>query len=101
MPGEYVAGWIKRGPTGVIGTNKGDATQTVHALLDDLAAGAFDATRPLHDVDALLAERGVAVVPYSGWLAIDAEEVARGAASGRPRVKVSAWDDLNTLGRRT
>ena len=99
MPGEYVAGWIKRGPTGVIGTNKGDATQTVHALLDDLAAGAFDAARPLRDVDALLADRGVAVVPYSGWLAIDAEELTRGARSDRPRVKVSAWDDLNTLGR--
>ena len=99
LPGEYVAGWIKRGPTGVIGTNKGDATQTVHALLDDLASGAFDAVRPLEDIDAHLAAHGVPVVSYEGWLAIDAEEVARGVASGRPRVKVNTWDDLNALGR--
>ena len=83
----------------MIGTNKGDAAQTVHALLDDLAAGAIDATRTVADIDRLLADRGVAVVPYPGWLAIDAEELARGAATGRPRVKVNTWADLHAHGR--
>ena len=99
LAGEYVAGWIKRGPTGVIGTNKGDAAETVHALLDDLAAGALDGSRAVADIDQLLEERGVEVVPYAGWLAIDAEELARGATAGRPRVKVNRWDDLHTYGR--
>jgi ferredoxin--NADP+ reductase len=99
VAGVYVAGWIKRGPTGVIGTNKSDAGDTARAVLDDLAAGAVDAGRPLGDVDALLADRGVPVVTYAGWLAIDAEEVRRGSATGRPREKVSDWEELRHIGR--
>jgi ferredoxin--NADP+ reductase len=95
-PGVYAAGWIKRGPTGVIGTNKKDATETVEALLEDAAAGRLepkpDATAAA--VDALLAERGVRVVEYSGWTAIDEAERAAGEKSGRPRVKLCSWDDL-------
>jgi ferredoxin/flavodoxin---NADP+ reductase len=95
-PGVYVAGWIKRGPTGVIGTNKKDATETVEHLLDDVAAGTLQAkpdTSPAA-VDALLAERGVRVVEYDGWCAIDEVERAAGEKSGRPRVKLCSWDDL-------
>ncbi len=61
--------------------------------------GTLDGTKPLADIDQLLAGRGVTVVPYTGWLAIDAEELARGVATGRPRVKVNSWDDLHACGR--
>jgi ferredoxin--NADP+ reductase len=95
-PGVYCAGWIKRGPTGVIGTNKKDATETVEHLLEDAAAGRLqpkpEATAAA--VDALLAERGVRFVEYAGWTAIDEVERTAGEKSGRPRVKLCSWDDL-------
>jgi ferredoxin/flavodoxin---NADP+ reductase len=95
-PGVYCAGWIKRGPTGVIGTNKKDATETVQLLLEDAAAGRLE---PKPDasaaaVDALLAERGAPVVEYAGWMAIDEVERAAGEKGGRPRVKLCTWDAL-------
>jgi ferredoxin/flavodoxin---NADP+ reductase len=95
-PGVYCAGWIKRGPTGVIGTNKKDATETVETLLEDAGSGRLepkpDATAAA--VDAVLFERGVSVVEYDGWTAIDQAERAAGEKSGRPRVKLCSWDDL-------
>jgi ferredoxin/flavodoxin---NADP+ reductase len=95
-PGVYCAGWIKRGPSGVIGTNKKDATETVELLLEDAAAGRLelkpDASAAA--VDALLAERGIRVVEYDGWMAIDEAERAAGEKSGRPRVKLCTWDAL-------
>ena len=89
--GVYCAGWIKRGPTGVIGTNKKDATETVQHLFEDalVPKGATAAA-----VDALLAERGVRVVRADGWTAIDEAERAAGEALGRPRVKLTTWDGL-------
>ncbi|HEY2353419.1 MAG TPA: FAD-dependent oxidoreductase [Gaiellaceae bacterium] len=94
--GVYCAGWIKRGPTGVIGTNKKDATETVELLLEDVAAGRLqpkpEATADA--VDALLAERGARVVEYAGWTAIDEAERGAGEKSGRPRVKLCSWDEL-------
>jgi ferredoxin/flavodoxin---NADP+ reductase len=93
--GVYCAGWIKRGPTGVIGTNKKDATETVELLLEDAVAGHLprcEATAA--DVDAVLDERGVRRVLYSGWQAIDEHERAAGDKLGRPRVKLCSWDDL-------
>jgi len=93
IPGLYCAGWIKRGPSGVIGTNKKDANETVELLLEDAAAGLLrrqDAT----DVADLLAERGVATVTHTGWQAIDALERTRGGEQGRPRVKLGQWDEL-------
>ncbi|HZD86556.1 MAG TPA: FAD-dependent oxidoreductase [Gaiellaceae bacterium] len=96
LAGVYCAGWIKRGPSGVIGTNKKDATETVELLLEDAAAGRLErkpeATAAA--VDALLAERGVGVVEYVGWAAIDAVERAAGEKLGRPRVKLCTWDEL-------
>jgi ferredoxin--NADP+ reductase len=95
-PGVYCAGWIKRGPTGVIGTNKKDAAETVETLLEDAAAGRLepkpDATAAA--ADALLFERGVDVVEYDGWMAIDEAERTAGEKSGRPRVKLCSWDEL-------
>ncbi|HEY5693087.1 MAG TPA: FAD-dependent oxidoreductase [Gaiellaceae bacterium] len=95
-PGVYCAGWIKRGPSGVIGTNKKDATETVELLLADAAAGRLE---PKPDasaaaVDALLAERGIQVVEYDGWMAIDEAERSAGEKAGRPRVKLCTWDAL-------
>jgi ferredoxin--NADP+ reductase len=88
-----VAGWIKRGPSGVIGTNKKDATETVALLLEDARAGALPASSG-DDLEALLAERGVEHVLYAGWEAIDARERAAGEPHGRPRVKLCTWDEL-------
>ena len=93
IPGLYCAGWIKRGPTGVIGTNKKDATETVDRLLEDARAGVLP--EPVgRSTDDLLAERGVEVVTSAGWEAIDALERARGEGQGRPRVKLCTWDGL-------
>ncbi len=100
LPGVYCAGWIKRGPTGVIGTNKKDATETVEAVLADAEAGLIGGEgAPAEAVDALLAERGIDAVVYEGWEAIDATERARGEPHGRPRIKLTSWDDLLAASR--
>jgi ferredoxin--NADP+ reductase len=89
--GEYVAGWVKRGPQGVIGTNKQDAAETVAALLADVADADLP---PRPDLAELLTERGVPFVDWNGWGRIDARERALGAAEGRERVKISPLADL-------
>ena len=93
IAGLYCAGWIKRGPTGVIGTNKKDATETVELLLEDARAGRLP-ERTMGSIDDLLAEREVEVVTDAGWEAIDAVERARGERQGRPRVKLCSWVEL-------
>ena len=98
IPGLYCAGWIKRGPSGVIGTNKKDATETVELLLADAEAGLLPSRGEGDIVDALSA-RGVEPVSYAGWEAIDAVERARGEEQGRPRVKLCHWDELLTAAR--
>jgi ferredoxin--NADP+ reductase len=98
IPGLYCAGWIKRGPTGVIGTNKKDAAETVELLLEDARAGKLP-ERSGEIVDDLLAERGVEVVTHEGWERIDALERARGEEQGRPRVKLCSWDELLAAAR--
>jgi ferredoxin--NADP+ reductase len=87
--GEYVVGWIKRGPTGVIGTNKGDAKETVELLLEDLDALPPAPHRDPDAIIAMLTQRGVGVVTWAGWEAIDATELALGAAVGRNRIKIA------------
>jgi ferredoxin--NADP+ reductase len=100
IPGVYCAGWIKRGPTGVIGTNKKDAAETVELLLADARGGRLPAKETsAAAVDALLAERGLRVVSYAGWEAIDALERARGEPVGRPRVKLCSWEELLAAAR--
>jgi ferredoxin/flavodoxin---NADP+ reductase len=98
IPGLYCAGWIKRGPTGVIGTNKKDATDTVENLLEDAREGRL-APRSGESLDDLLAGRAVDVITYTGWEAIDLLERSRGEPHGRPRVKLSSWDELLSTGR--
>jgi ferredoxin/flavodoxin---NADP+ reductase len=93
LPGEYVAGWIKRGPSGVIGTNKKDSQETVDRLLEDVDAGRVNT--PTHDdVETLIAERAEHAVDWKGWEAIDAAERAAGEPLGRPRSKLARWEAL-------
>ena len=96
LPGVYSVGWIKRGPTGILGTNKRDAEETVTCLAEDLAAGSLPAPEvPGADaIEALLAERKPDLVTADGWRAIDSDELRRGQESERPRVKLSSRDEL-------
>jgi ferredoxin--NADP+ reductase len=97
MPGVYVTGWIKRGPRGVIGTNRTCAAETVSALLRDYADGRVGGTESaITDLDALLASRDVTVVDWAGWQAIDADERKRGSEAARPRVKIVDRAELLT-----
>jgi ferredoxin--NADP+ reductase len=91
-PGEYVAGWIKRGPTGVIGTNRPCAKETVASLLGD----APDLVRKDVPADALpwLRAAGAEPVGWDGWLAIERAEAELGASLGRGVVKLPDWDTL-------
>ena len=92
----YCAGWIKRGPTGIIGTNKKDATETVSLLLEDVERGriAHDEGATAEAVETLLAERDVGAVVYSAWASIDEAERTAGEKLGRPRVKLRTWEEL-------
>jgi ferredoxin/flavodoxin---NADP+ reductase len=95
VPGAYVAGWIKRGPTGFIGTNKSCALQTVQQLVDDFNAGLLrDPISKPSALDALVRTRQPAVVDAAGWQAIDAAEVSRGSLGDRPRNKFTSIDDM-------
>jgi ferredoxin/flavodoxin---NADP+ reductase len=96
LRGDYVVGWIKRGPTGIIGTNKRDAQETVDELLEDLDAGRLnEPVDPSRDsLEELLAERAPDHVTYAGWEAIDRAEKAAGEPHGRPRVKLTRTEEL-------
>lgn len=102
VQGAYVAGWIKRGPSGVIGTNKPDAVETIGSLLADADAGAL-AEPAQADPDAIMAllrSRGVEVVAWQDWQALDAHECATGTARGAPREKVTDTSEMLTVIRR-
>ncbi|MFI1227638.1 MULTISPECIES: FAD-dependent oxidoreductase [unclassified Streptomyces] len=96
-PGEYVAGWIKRGPTGVIGSNRSCAKETVASLLADAAAltrrGAAD------DPLAVLREWGLRPVEWAGWLSIERAEAELGRSLGRGPVKIPDWPGLLAAAR--
>ncbi len=92
----YCAGWIKRGPTGIIGTNKKDAIETVAQLLEDLHEERLSHREEVtaDAVETFLADREVQAVMYPGWTSIDELERAAGEKLGRPRVKLRTWDEL-------
>jgi NADPH-dependent glutamate synthase beta subunit-like oxidoreductase len=98
--GEYVAGWIKRGPTGVVGTNKHDARETIAALLADAADGTLAVHGDRDDLVETLRARGAEPVLLDDWRAIDAAEVALGASRGRARTTLHEWDSLMDAVRR-
>jgi ferredoxin--NADP+ reductase len=102
LVGQYTAGWIKRGPTGVIGTNKPDAAETVSGMLEDLARDIH--LRPADPspaaVERLVRERQPQYLSYQDWLRLDEIETRRGKETGRPRVKFTRVKDmLAALGR--
>ena len=102
LVGQYTAGWIKRGPTGVIGTNKPDAAETVTGMLEDLARDIH--LRPADAspaaVERLVRERQPQYLSYQDWLRLDEIETRRGKETGRPRVKFTRVKDmLAALGR--
>jgi ferredoxin/flavodoxin---NADP+ reductase len=103
LPGVYTVGWIKRGPTGILGTNKRDAEETIRCLVDDAGAGVL--ARPREDarehIRDLLAERKPDVVTEDGWRAIDARELAQGRADERPRVKLTSREELLAAAQNT
>ena len=94
--GEYVVGWAKRGPTGLIGNNKPDSAATVEAMLADLPVlrRLGDDGRDPSRVEALLHRRGIDYVTYGDWQILDQYEVAAGRAQGRPRVKVTTVPEM-------
>ncbi len=112
LPGHYAVGWIKRGPSGVIGTNKKDALDTVTSIFDDLASGklpelagtpgtpgtpggeAEDVAGVVLPIEELLNERGADHITYVGWQAIDAAEIGAGEPHGRPRIKFCRIEEM-------
>jgi ferredoxin/flavodoxin---NADP+ reductase len=100
-PGVYVSGWVKRGPSGFIGTNKADSAETVEQVLDDLDAGGLPEPRgDAAAIAALVRRRQPGVVDLTGWRAIDREERRRGAEQGRPRVKIVDIDEMLRIAHR-
>jgi ferredoxin/flavodoxin---NADP+ reductase len=97
LRGEYAVGWIKRGPSGVIGTNKKDAADTVARVLEDRDAGALN-TPSADDAETWLQERVTDVVTWDGWRAIDEHETRLGEPAGRPRVKLVSVEEMRRIG---
>jgi ferredoxin--NADP+ reductase len=95
--GLYLTGWIKRGPRGIIGSNKKCAALTVESLLQDLASGVLQPADG-GDIDALLAQRGVRVVDGATWSRIDRAEQLAGRACGRPRLKFTEVEAMLEAG---
>ena len=99
VPGEYVAGWIKRGPSGVIGTNKADALETIEHLVADYEGAVLEAddTKSNDAIMNLLEQKELCPVSFSQWQQLDQKELADGEAQGRPRVKVTLVKDMLEL----
>ncbi len=94
-PGEYVAGWIKRGPNGIIGTNKPDAQETVEALVEDVRDQRLRReVLPAPVFERFLAERQGEVVSFDDWKYLDAREVEKGEELGRPRLKFARVENM-------
>ena len=91
LTGLYCTGWIKRGPTGVIGTNKTDSGETVALMIEDI--GQNKTFQP----ESLIRERNPEYIDYEDWLKIDEEEVSRGEKEGKPRVKFTNIDEFKKL----
>jgi ferredoxin--NADP+ reductase len=100
MPGLYVAGWIKRGPSGIIGTNKPDAAETADVMLEDLASGVVPAPAETDPgaIERLLRERQPCLITFDDWKSLDRLEGERGRAKGRPRIKLTEAEIMAKLG---
>ncbi len=96
VPGHYVSGWIKRGPSGVIGNNKADSVETVNVLVEDAARGALlqpESPDPAA-FEALVRARQPAFVSFADWQRLDRLEVERGGPHGRPRRKFCTVEEM-------
>ena len=93
---EYVAGWIKRGPSGVIGTNKQDAVETVHRMLETFLKEKMESGKNVsnQDIVSLLEKRKVEFVSFADWKLLDAHEIEAGQKQGRPRVKLTSTAEM-------
>ena len=102
IPGQYVVGWAKRGPTGLIGTNQGDSVATVEAMLADIegVVVSVDPNKSEDAIVALLEERGIEYVSYSDWELLDQEERRLGEERGKIREKFSKIEDMMAAIRR-
>jgi ferredoxin/flavodoxin---NADP+ reductase len=102
IPGEYAVGWIKRGPSGVIGTNKKDASDTVARLLEDAESGSLnEPSQPdAEAVEPWLRSQVPGLVTWNGWQAIDTHETSAGEPHGRPRVKVVRVPEMIAIAER-
>jgi ferredoxin/flavodoxin---NADP+ reductase len=96
VPGEYVVGWAKRGPTGLIGNNKPDSAATVDSMLADVETleGIKDNHRDPSQIEAFLREQGVDYVTYKDWKILDQYEISCGTPHGRPRVKLTTVPEM-------
>jgi ferredoxin--NADP+ reductase len=94
VPGEYVTGWAKRGPSGVIGTNRPDAHETIDSLLADLPTLTPAPEPDPAAVERLLHQRELRFVSLEGWQLIDHLEVVRGQMRGKPRIKFTNVDEM-------
>lgn len=96
--GEYAVGWIKRGPSGIIGTNKPDSVETVQSMLDDAKSGkVLSPIAPkVEDVENLLKDRHIRYVSYADWRILDQIEQERGAEVGRMRLKFTQIEEMLT-----
>ena len=94
VPGLYVTGWIKRGPTGIIGTNREDSVLTVNSILADLPYLDAETKSCADRLTSLLDGRGIRVVSYADWQRIDAAEIQRGAAAVKPREKFTRLNEM-------
>ena len=102
VKGLYCAGWIKRGPTGVIGTNKPDALETVEAMLEDAGHGRHLSPEApsASAAEAMVRSRKPSFVSYEDWKKLDALEVERAKGSERPRVKFCSVEEMiSALGK--
>jgi ferredoxin--NADP+ reductase len=101
LPGVYVTGWIKRGPSGVIGTNKPCAAETVEAMVEDLRRGAVPSPEQPDPAasEALVLERQPQAITFEEWCRLDARELERGKDQGRPRVKLTRVDEMLAAAR--
>ena len=95
--GLYVVGWLKRGPTGVIGTNRADAVETAASVLEDLSESSSEPRAGTAGIEALLRERAVRPIDFAGWQQLDRWERERGQACGATRVKVSGLGEAHAV----
>ncbi len=101
LAGEYVVGWIKRGPSGIIGTNRPDSVATVESALTDLRAGSTHNPTTSATIEQYLQDCAIEYVTYDDWLRLDQAEIERGEALNRPRLKFSRIDDMIAVIRDT